>query len=182
MSAVTKNMVPKKALIEKRKKQQGAEIIEFTMLLLPFFLIIFLSVDMSIMTYNQQMLNHAARYGARQGSLFWIDPAEFDAENPADNIRINKSTITTGIDYFTNLVISTASINTSDPELDPEPPEEDEIKVGGDTVAWKNVSGKSVKILISYDHRYLGFTSLLSKKLKGIGLDSETAAPVEADL
>lgn len=178
MSAVNKNRILKKPLIEKRKKQQGAEIVEFTMLLLPFFLIIFLSVDMSIMTYNQQMLNHAARYGARQGSLFWIDPAEFDAENPVDNIRINKSTITTGRDYFTNLVISTESINTPKPEI----PGADEIKVGGDTVAWKNVSGKSVKILISYDHRYLGFTSLLSKKLKGIGLDSETAAPVEADL
>jgi lipopolysaccharide/colanic/teichoic acid biosynthesis glycosyltransferase len=68
-----------------RQRQRGAETIEFLLTFLLFLLVFFLIVDMAIAFYNRGTVIYASREGARQASLFWIDPDLFNPLTPASN-------------------------------------------------------------------------------------------------
>lgn len=85
---------------KRRQRQWGGDTVEFALLAPLFFLLLFLILDMSILVYDQQVLNHAARYAARQGTLYWVDPADYDPTVPRENIRIRSDMIDSAVDYF----------------------------------------------------------------------------------
>jgi hypothetical protein len=84
-----KKIAPKRS----RQRQRGAETIEFLLTFLLFMLIFFLIVDMAIALYNRGTVINATREGARQASLFWIDPDLFNPLTPASNQLLNRSMV-----------------------------------------------------------------------------------------
>jgi Flp pilus assembly protein TadG len=89
-----------------RQKQRGAETIEFLLTFLLFLLVFFLIVDMAIAFYNRGTVINATREGARQASLFWIDPALFNPLTPASNQLLKRAMVETVMSSTeTNLLI-----------------------------------------------------------------------------
>ena len=68
-----------------KKRQRGAETIEFILTLMLFLLVFFMIIDFAIAIYNRGTVVNASREGARQGSLYWIDPLLFDPTTPEQN-------------------------------------------------------------------------------------------------
>lgn len=55
----------------RRGLQRGGETVEFALLAFFFFLLLFTIIDMSLVMFNNAATNHAARYAAREGTLYW---------------------------------------------------------------------------------------------------------------
>jgi hypothetical protein len=97
-----KQFVPKGG----RLRQRGAETVEFMLTLLLFLLVFFLIVDLAIALYNRGTVINASREGARQASLFWIDPLLFDPLTPATNQLLKRSMVESVMTWTeTNLLI-----------------------------------------------------------------------------
>lgn len=96
----------------KAKFQRGGSMVEFAMTALVFFMLLFGTIDFALLTYDRGTLTRAANMAARQGSLYWVDVTNFDANapNPADNIMIDPQKITTVLDFFGDLMINPANI------------------------------------------------------------------------
>ena len=69
----------KPALISRRRYQKGAETVEFAITLLFFLLVFLMVIEFAIVVYDRGTVNNAARWGARQASLFWVDPADLQS-------------------------------------------------------------------------------------------------------
>jgi hypothetical protein len=78
-----------------RQRQRGAETVEFMLTLLLFLLVFFMIVDLAIAMYNRGTVINATREGARQASLFWIDPALFNPLTPATNQLLKRAMVET---------------------------------------------------------------------------------------
>jgi hypothetical protein len=76
-----------------KKKQRGVETVEFMLTLLLFLLVFFLIVDIAIALYNRGAIVNASREGARQASLFWVDPLLFDPTTPSQNQLLKRSMV-----------------------------------------------------------------------------------------
>ena len=136
-----------------RKKQQGAETVEFMITLLLFLLVFFMIVDFAIAIYDRGTIINAAREGSRQSTLFWVDPSLFDPTTPDQNQLLKKTMVTSVMTWAeTNLLIDPDSaglnltlqinsvdmINATEPVLD----------------------GDLVSVDIQYPHSYIGLTVL----------------------
>lgn len=53
--------------------------------LLLFLLVFFMIVDIAIVLYDRGTVINASREGARQASLYWVDPLLFDPTTPEQN-------------------------------------------------------------------------------------------------
>ncbi len=82
-------------IIMNRNKQQGAQIVEFA-LVLPFILIfILMALDCGFLVYNKAIITNAAREAARAGSVFSatpIDPAAVACKYAQNLIMLNSGT------------------------------------------------------------------------------------------
>lgn len=72
----------------KFKDQNGSTIVEFVLVALPFFLVIFGSIEISLLLFNQQVITNCAREGARYGIVarpsgpsYKVNKAEIVAES-----------------------------------------------------------------------------------------------------
>jgi hypothetical protein len=89
-----------------RQNQRGAETVEFMITLLLFLLVFFVIIDFAIALYNRGTVINASREGARQASLFWIDPSLFDPTTPELNQLLKRSMVESVITWTeTNLII-----------------------------------------------------------------------------
>jgi hypothetical protein len=92
-----------------RRLQCGAETISALVTLVIFFFIVFTILDFAIAAYNKGAVVTASRVGARQGSLFWIDPAYYNRRNSVTNVRIAESMIRSGTEAYLALLMSNGS-------------------------------------------------------------------------
>jgi hypothetical protein len=149
MKTVMKNNLSK----VNRERQRGAETVEFMLTLLLFLLVFFMIVDAAIALYNRGTVINASREGARQASLFWVDPLLFNPLTPASNQLLKRSMIESVMTSTeTNLLIDpeavglTMTLRLNDVEMiDPTHP----------------VSSTDVtRVDVSFPHNYLVITAL----------------------
>jgi hypothetical protein len=99
------------ALKQGMRRQQGAETVEFMLTFLLFLLVFFLIIDVAILMYNRGTLINASREGARQASLFWINPALFDPTTPELNQLLKRSMVESIMTWTeTNLLIDPEAV------------------------------------------------------------------------
>ncbi len=97
-----------------RRKQQGAEIVEFMITLLLFLLVFFMIIEVAIVVYNRGTVINASREGARQGSLYWVAPDLFDPTTPDQNQRLKRAMVDSVMSWAeTNLLIDPADSGLS---------------------------------------------------------------------
>lgn len=95
-------------LTPRRLRQRGAEVVEFALLASLIFLLLFAIIEFSIAMYNQGTLVHAARAGAREASLYWIDVSQLlPTSDPEDDQRMKPSEVEATIsNYIDRFIIS----------------------------------------------------------------------------
>jgi hypothetical protein len=93
------------------RRQQGAETVEFLFTLLLFLFIFFLIIDIAILIYNRGAIINASHEGARQASLYWVDPLLFDPTTPEFNQQLKRSVVDSVMSWTeTNLLIDPENI------------------------------------------------------------------------
>jgi hypothetical protein len=154
-----------------RCRQAGAETVEFAVTLLIFFTVFMLIIDMAIAMYNKGAITNAARDGARQGSLFWMDPSAFNEADSSANLKLKESMISSAVNYWAGTVIN---------------PGADAVghvtSLNGTAVVANSiqpaVAGGQVAVTVSYPHDYIGITGLLG--VLGMNLQAGAGHEVEA--
>jgi hypothetical protein len=121
--------------------------------LLLFLLLFFMIIEVAIVVYNRGTVINASREGARQGSLYWVDPSLFAPTTPELNQRLKRSMVDSVMSWAqTNLLIDpgnsglsmTLQINFSD-MLNPV----------------EHIStNDTVTVAIDYPHRYIVLSGL----------------------
>jgi Flp pilus assembly protein TadG len=152
------------------RHQQGAETVEFMLTLLLFLFVFFMIVEFAIVTYDRGTINNAAREGARQASLYWIDPVLFDPETPLENQRLKRSMVDTVMTWAEQILIDPASAG-----LDLT------LQVDGADMAGSSVSvgsSSTVSVDIGYGHQYIGLQSFGATSA-GLTLSTQSGAGVE---
>ncbi|MGD8908383.1 MAG: TadE/TadG family type IV pilus assembly protein [Chromatiales bacterium] len=158
------------SIFKSKHKQRGAETVEFLITLLLFLFVFFMIVDMAIVVYNRGTVINASREGARQASLYWVDPLVFDPTTPQLNQRLKRSMVDSVMTWAeTNLLIDPESsgftmalqINSLD-MLNPVEP-----------VSTADV----VSVAIQYPHSYLVLTAFSG--VDGPLISTSTALGVE---
>jgi hypothetical protein len=153
-----------------RQRQRGAETVEFLLTFLLFMLVFFMIVDLAIALYNRGTVINATREGARQASLFWIDPDLFDPLTPASNQLLNRSMVE-------SVMSSTQANLLIDPEADGLIMT---LQVNGVEMInpTQPVSSSDVaRVDVSFDHNYLVITALTG--VEGPNLASTETLGVE---
>jgi hypothetical protein len=162
----------------RRKDQRGGEVVEFAIFASVFFLMIFAIIDMSFAVFNQGITNQAARYGARQGTLYWVDPARYNPSNPMGNIRVREQFIVSGVDYYggkTLLNFSGVPITKDTIEL----PGANSPSGSAPNREWTNVSNARVTVRLEYPHNFLVLNALAG--LLDVTMDADTRLSTESD-
>jgi len=78
--------------------QRGNELIEFTLLAPLIFLVFFALMEFAIAMYDQGILIHSARIGAREASLFWVDVTQITPDSdPGDDQRLSTTEVSSQI-------------------------------------------------------------------------------------
>jgi hypothetical protein len=166
MRTVMKTVIKKSS----KQRQRGAETVEFMLTLLLFLFVFFLIVDAAIALYNRGVIVNTSRDGARQASLYWVDPMLFDPATPNQNQLLKRSMVDSVMDWTElNLLIDpnamglTVTLNIND------------VVVSNATQPVSSTDVASVEI--SYPHSFLGITALSG--VEGPFLISTTAFGVE---
>jgi hypothetical protein len=86
------------------KSEAGAALVEAALIMIPFLLLLFGVIEFGLLLYDQQVINNAAREGARAGivvSNSRSDTPEFDAVIQTEVINYAKNYLVTfGADKF----------------------------------------------------------------------------------
>jgi Flp pilus assembly protein TadG len=162
------------AIRRSKRKQHGAETVEFLLTLLLFFVVFFMIIDYAITMFDKGTIINAARVGARQGSLYWVDPEDYDPTNPLDNIRMKESMVDTALDYFIDNVL----INPGNQTVRKSVALDDGTAVAVNEIV-HSMSGRSVTVRLNYPHRFIGLTGLLG--VDAPTLQAQTGANAEAN-
>jgi hypothetical protein len=164
-----------------RARQRGGETVEFALTLLLWFAVFLLIVNFGIAIYNKGAMSNAVRFAARQSTLYWVDPGNYDNLTPIDNTRIKQSMVDTAVAYWGSILIAPSgeAITTTFP--DPTGPygPTSWSSAGGDS-GWSRMTGATVTLGLSYDHGFIGLTELLG--VLGWTLGSQVSATVEPRL
>ena len=83
---------PPGSLAHPRSRQRGATIVEFAITASFSIGLLFLIIEFGIAMFNQGLLMHAARVGARVASLYWENPASLGTQALSPTTRIEDRT------------------------------------------------------------------------------------------
>jgi TadE-like protein len=102
-----------------RGSQHGATTVEFALTIGLSLTLMFAIIEFAVAMYNQGVLVHATRLGAREASLFWVDPPQITSDSdPRQDQRIHRDTILDAItDWTENFVVSFTAEDPGDPVL-----------------------------------------------------------------
>ncbi|MBK1719250.1 TadE/TadG family type IV pilus assembly protein [Thiocystis violacea] len=101
MNANIPNKLRLRGWIGRRRCQWGGETVEFALLAGLFFLLLFGIIEFSIAMYNQGILLHSSRVGAREASLYWLDVTQISLDSdPEDDQRVKISEVDDAITNF----------------------------------------------------------------------------------
>lgn len=144
--------------LRSRKRQAGAEIVEFVLTLILWFTVFMLIIDMAVAFYDKGALTNASRYASRQATVFWVDPANYSDSTPIQNMRLKQSMVDTAVAYWGATIIAprggqlTAEINVNG----------NRGQFGADpNTIWIGMADATVTVDVTYDHDYIGLTGLL---------------------
>lgn len=136
-----------------KKRQRGAETIEFILTLMLFLLVFCMIIDFAITLYNRGTIVNASREGARQGSLYWVDPLLFDPTTPEYNQLLKRLMVESVMTRTQNTLL-----------IDPaEPPLTLTLQVNSMNIVnpMEHVSGSDiVSVDLRYPQNYLVLTAL----------------------
>jgi hypothetical protein len=127
-------------------------------------------IDIAIAVYNRGTVINASREGARQASLYWVDPLLFNPSTPEQNQLLKRSMVDSVMSWTeTNLLVDpeaigltvTLQINSLNMLLPVEYVSTDDV----------------VSVAILYPHSYLGLLSFIG--LSGPQINATTALGVE---
>lgn len=146
------NIIRKKS--RKIRKENGATLVEFAIILPVFILLIFGIIEFSLLLYNKGMITHASREGARAGIVF----------NP--NNRMSENEIRAEVNnYIQNNLVS---FSPSDPVIDVP-----NICPEGAS------SGQELTVNVSYNYSFLVLPDFIADLAGVINLESEAVMTCE---
>jgi hypothetical protein len=153
-----------------RPRQRGAETVEFMITLLLFLLVFFMIIDFAITMYNRGTVINASREGARQASLYWVDPLLFDPMTPASNQLLKRSMVESVMTWTeTNLLIDPQAVGqTMTLQLNAVEMVDPTLPVSSDDV---------VTVDVNFPHSYLVITAMTG--VEGPNLASSETLGVE---
>jgi hypothetical protein len=155
----------RRGLSRTRHDQLGGETIEFVLFLIPFFIVCFLIIDMAVVMFNQSVVNHAARYGTRNGTLYWVDPVEDPAlprdTNSTHYIRVKADMIATAVDYYVDNVLINPGGNDVGLTITP-----------AANIVWSDLPGGTISVRLNYPHDFFAVNRLLSVADWTLGSDT----------
>ena len=175
---------PRRAqMIRSRKRQAGAEMVEFTLTLLLWFITFFVIFELAIVMYDKGAVLNATRVGARQASLYWVDPDGYEKDDPLANTSLKTAMVATAVDYWVDhdhphggLVINPGNdgveksvwiiregIWTEIYHHDGESTVKDCVLVNGDQSGScdLDMNGVTAQVSLSYPHHFIGLAHLL---------------------
>jgi hypothetical protein len=167
--------------LRSRKRQTGAETVEFALTLILWFIVFMFVINMAVAFYNKSAMTNAERYALRQGTLFWVDPATWDDTTPIANKRIKRSMVETARDYWASTVLALGG----DPvEIGPfrvvGPYCNCDFEANPNLAICTSVADANVTVGVSHEHAFIGWTGLLD--VLGWTLGSEITAKSESRL
>jgi hypothetical protein len=83
----------KRTIVRSKRKQRGAETVEFMLTLFLFLFVFVMIIDVAVAMYDRGTIINASREGARQASLYWVDPLIFDPTTPELNQLLKRSMV-----------------------------------------------------------------------------------------
>lgn len=174
MNAKLHTCIGQAGLIGRRARQHGGETVEFALLAFFFFLLLFAIIDMSLVMFNNAVVNQATRYSARQGTLYWVNPTGYNPLDPVGSICVRRQMIQSAIDFYQdNVLIATAAGFESQYDVVDAP---ESLNIDG----WCEVSHSDVVVQLGYPHDYLILDGLLN--LANVNLSADTGLFTESDL
>lgn len=99
------------------RRQRGSELVEFVILFPLTLFMVFALIEFSIAMFNYGVLIQAAREGAREGSLYWVDVTQITPDSdPAADQRISRAEVDRRIGDWTRFLINfgDAGVQTQD--------------------------------------------------------------------
>jgi hypothetical protein len=160
----------------RRGRQRGGETVEFALLAFFFFVLLFTVIDMSLVMFNNAATNHAARYAARQGTLYWmLSDNDFDESDPRGNICVKDEMIESVVEFYEDNILIPTAEGFSPPEFDVV----GAVRDDGNN-RWCEVRDNNVQVSLAYPHDYVILDGLLS--LAGINLQSDIGLNTESHL
>jgi hypothetical protein len=160
------------------RRQKGGETVEFAIFAGVFFLMVFAIIDMSVAMFNQGVTMQAARYGARQGTLYWVDPDDYAPTDPTGNIRVKEDMMVSAIDYYGDNIL----MNFNGDPINRDSIDLPEAIASGSAPnrVWTNVSDAGVVVGLEYPHDFIVLNALAG--LAGFTMDADTRMNTESDL
>ena len=141
------------------------------MLTLLLFLFVFVMIiDIAIAIYNRGAIINASREGARQASLYWVDPLLFDPTTPEQNQLLKRSMVDSVMTWTEqNLLIDAEAVGLTVT-----------LQVNATNMlnATEHVTSTDlVSVDIHYPHHYAALTSFTG--LEGPFISASTSLGVE---
>jgi Flp pilus assembly protein TadG len=159
----------------RRCRQAGAETVEFALTLFLFFFLLFIIIDFLLAVYDHGTVVNASRVGARQGSLYWVNPDTHDRNaSPAQNTSLSESMISSAVDAYLTPLMNPGSASDIAPAFSVFIPPATNITLNSGDIR-RPVSRATVTVDVQFD--YVGFTRLPG--VAGITLRGTTQTLVE---
>jgi hypothetical protein len=125
------------------RKQKGATLVEFAIILPVFVILIFGIIEFSLLLYNKGIITHAAREGARVGVVYNT------GTDPDVNNRISVNEITGEVgSYIDNHLVSFA---LSIPGVDVDNIDDSDL----DNCPNQSSSGQKLRVRVNYTYSFL---------------------------
>lgn len=144
---------------QSRKKQQGAELVEFAITSLLLFTLLFGIIEFSVALFDKQTITNAAREGARTGILFRPDDRNLTVEDQAIEDAIN--------DYAADHLISLGG------------PAEMEIDIQRTLNGGTFGAGDHLTVTVTYPYQFLIIPGFVGNLGDGIALSSTSVMRAE---
>lgn len=144
---------------QSRKKQQGAELVEFAITALLLFTLLFGIIEFSVALFDKQTITNAAREGARNGILFRPDPRDLAIEDQIIEDAINE--------YAADYLISLGGPAEMDIDI--------QRTLNGGTFG----AGDQVTVTVTYPYQFLIIPGFVGNLGDGIALSSTSVMRAE---